>query len=252
MLKGKTVSFCAVVKDNLQNLKRMIESLRGGFDEIIIVDTGSSKDAQEYLKSVATKFFSKSWDNDFAKFRNFSIEQSSSDWIFTLDSDEAASKQLVKMIPSLILKDVDGYKLPRVHYAGENRPMRDYWRQLRLYRREARYVGAVHESIKNLRKVVSIDDFDLAILHYNERAFQRDKSLKYSKYLEDEIKKAELSGNNDMVEYYKYKLWVQDNVYLLETDSNVDQKKLDKRYEEYEKKKQLIDAKIKKEGWFKP
>jgi glycosyltransferase involved in cell wall biosynthesis len=244
------ISFCAIVKDNLANVKRMIESLGSVCDEIVIVDTGSSDKVVRYEKTVADKFFIQDWQNDFAKIRNFAIDKSSSEWIFSLDSDEEASRELVKKLPRLVEKEnVDGYKLPRVHYAGEKNPMKDYWRQLRLYRREARFSGTVHESIKNLNNIVSINDFCYCINHYNDRLHQREKSLKYSRYLKEKISEAQKNNDRPMVEYYCYKLWVQDNVYLLETDPKVSQDKLQQCYVAYEKLKQRIERKMKQEHW---
>jgi glycosyltransferase involved in cell wall biosynthesis len=244
------LAFCAVVKDNQDNLERMLNSLEGIFREIIIVDTGSPQKSIDFLKKKATKFFQKQWNDDFATLRNFVISQADSEWIFTLDSDEAASKNLIKAIPSLILNnEVEGYRIPRIHYYGEKNPLTDYWKHLRLYRSKALYFGAVHESIKNLDKIGVVEDLTKCIYHYNSRSYQKEKSIKYSQYLRDKISTTVASGDKSMQEYYKYKLWVQDNVYLLETDPDIDKTLLKKRYKEYEKRKKSIDTKIKNEKW---
>ena len=228
----------------------MIKSLDGSCDEIVIVDTGSDEATLQYEKRVADKFYRRPWQNDFAKMRNFAVARSSGEWIFSLDSDETASSGLVQALPDLIkASDIEGYKLPRVHYAGEPKPMKDYWRQLRLYRRHAHFFGAVHESIKNLKNIEVIDDFDLRINHFNSRKLQREKSLKYSQYLKDRIAQARKEHNARMVDYYQYKLWVQDNVYLLETDTGVGEETLAERYREYEVKKDQIEKSIKEEKW---
>lgn len=246
------LAFCAVIKDNLKNIKRMfcsIESLQ--FSEIVIIDTGSDSDVIQYLKKkIGSGLYQEKWINDFAKYRNFAISKTKSRWIFTLDSDESISSGLVEAIPRLIRNTrVEGYKLPRIHYAAEKKPLEDYWRHLRLYRRKAKYIGAVHESIKNLKDIKIINNFEYAILHYNQRTNQRKKSIKYSQWLKSKIFEAQTRKDKDSLRYYQYKLWVQDNVYLLETDPKISEKLLESRYQEYEKRKKEIEDKIKRESW---
>jgi glycosyltransferase involved in cell wall biosynthesis len=249
MAKDK-IAFCAIVNDNLKNVTRMLNSIEGFFDECVLLDTGCDNNVAEYLKKKSTKYDKFNWVGDFALARNYNLSMANSDWIFYLDSDEEASPFLMRSMDSLInSSNIEGYKIPRIHYYGETRPLRDYWKHLRLFRSNAEFVGAVHESIKNLKNIKELSDFDLAIRHYNSRVQQKEKSQKYSKDIKKKIREAEHEDNKGMLEYYKYKLWVQDNVYLLETDPDVDQKLLNQRYKEYRKYKKEIESKRKEEGW---
>jgi len=249
MNKKIKLSFCAVVKDKFSNIKSLIDNVKDLADEIIIVDSGSEKKIVDYEKENADKVFQIPWNNDFAQLRNFAIKHSKGEWILALDSDETMTEQLKNKIKELIENPGkwEGFYFNRIHYIDEPHSLKDYWMHLRLYRRHAHYFGAVHESIKNLQFTKKIKCKDCFILHHNNRGYQRQKSLKYSRYLLDEIKEMESKNDLKMVEYYKYKLWVQDNLYLLETDKNPNKKLLNIRYKEYEKRKKIIEKKMRNE-----
>lgn len=245
------LSFSLVVKDSLQNVQRVIKSVRSVSDEIIILDTGSDDEVVEFEKTVADKLIQLPWNGNFAEMRNTAIEKSSGDWILTLDSDEEITEQLRRKIPSLIGANngANGYRFKRIHYVDEDPPFQDYWTHLRLYRRNAHYVGAVHESIKNLTNLVTIDDEGCFILHHNKRANQRKKSLEYASSIKKLITLSEANSDQPSAEYYRYKLWVQENIYFLETDPSITPADLRGKYREYEKKRKEIEEKIRLNNW---
>lgn len=250
MLDNKKLSFCTIVKDNIANVKRMIDSVIDIVDEIVIIDTGSPNDVKEYCRTVADVYIDRKWQNNFAKMRNLAISKATNSWILTLDSDEEISSELQVLIPTLIKEvDVEGYFFHRIHYVDEPINFEDYWMHLRLYKNNARYFGAVHESIKNLAKTKKIHQKDCIILHHNDRKHQRAKSSEYIKDLELQLLKKYPKDRSYMHEYYEYKLWVQENIYHKETDVEIEPKDLNDLYEEYEKKKAYINRKIKEENW---
>ncbi|MEI6499082.1 MAG: glycosyltransferase, partial [bacterium] len=202
------LSFCAVVKDSLKNIQQMIESIQPIVDEIIIVDTGSSEEVLSYENSVADKVIQTELNGNFALARNRSLEESSGDWILTLDSDETLSPGLLQKIPELIKSapiDVDGFNFGEVHYVDEASPFPDYWKHLRLYRSKARYSGSVHESIKNLGIRLTIEDENCFVLHHNSRSHQYEKAMIYTANLKRKLAEVESQGNKPMIEYYTYK-----------------------------------------------
>lgn len=244
------LSFCFVVKDSLQNVKQLFDNIGTLPDEIVVIDTGSDPEVVRFEKSRADKVLELPWQGDFAAMRNRAIEESSGEWILTLDSDETLTEELKSEIPKLIrTSSLEGFKFHRIHYADEEPPLTDYWTHLRLYRRHARYFGAIHESIKNLKRVEICDCEGCFILHHNNRQHQREKSLLYADELRQKVHEARQRNDKKMQEYYEYKLWVQENVYLLETDPKTDPELLKQRYKEYEEKKQYIEEKIKQEKW---
>lgn len=104
MSKKYTISFCSIVKNEAQYLSAMLDSIINIADEIIIVDTGSTDDTLEIIKSYKLKPYFYQWDNDFSKARNYALSQATKDWIFNIDADE---RLIVKadINDSLALKD---------------------------------------------------------------------------------------------------------------------------------------------------
>ena len=86
--KPVTLSICMMVKNEEANLKRCLPSLKGIADELIVVDTGSTDDTINVVKSAGAKVFERPWEDDFSKHRNQSISYSTGDWIFIVDADE--------------------------------------------------------------------------------------------------------------------------------------------------------------------
>lgn len=55
------------------------------FDEVVIVDTGSTDKTIAILESVQdpkVRIHKIKWENDFAKARNFALEKVTSEWFF--------------------------------------------------------------------------------------------------------------------------------------------------------------------------
>ncbi|MFP3725856.1 glycosyltransferase [Priestia filamentosa] len=81
-----------IVKDEENHLENCLNSVRDVVDELIIVDTGS----KDKTKDIATKFgaqvFDLTWENDFSKARNYSLDKATKDWILWLDADETLEK----------------------------------------------------------------------------------------------------------------------------------------------------------------
>ena len=84
-----TLSLCLICKNEENNIKRLLDSVRGNlFDEIIIVDTGSTDRTVEVAKKYTDKIFFFKWINDFSAARNHSFSKATSSHILWLDSDD--------------------------------------------------------------------------------------------------------------------------------------------------------------------
>ena len=64
------VSLTMIVRDEQVNLPRALESVRGVFDEIVVVDTGSRDRTVEIAESFGARVFHFAWIDDFAAARN--------------------------------------------------------------------------------------------------------------------------------------------------------------------------------------
>ena len=59
------ITACLIVKNEEDMLRKCLESLRDGIDEIIIVDTGSTDKTKVIAKEFTDKVYDFEWNNDF-------------------------------------------------------------------------------------------------------------------------------------------------------------------------------------------
>src|SRR5438094_930042 len=82
------VSLTMIVKNEEANLPDCLASASGLFDEIIIVDTGSSDRTKAVAAQFRAKVFDFPWIDDFAAARNEALRHATGDWVFWLDADD--------------------------------------------------------------------------------------------------------------------------------------------------------------------
>src|SRR4051795_4992140 len=77
-----------IVKNEQENLPACLESVRGLFDEIVVVDTGSTDRTMEIARELGARVFDFIWVNDFAAARNAALARATGDYAFWLDADD--------------------------------------------------------------------------------------------------------------------------------------------------------------------
>lgn len=101
-----TVSLCLIAKNEAHNVTPLLSSVKGCFDEIIFVDTGSTDNTQFFIEQVnkqieagssvwagipEIKVYHFDWINDFAAARNFCFDKATKDYVCWLDLDDSLS-----------------------------------------------------------------------------------------------------------------------------------------------------------------
>lgn len=164
------ISLCMIVKDEERNIKRCLESVKGVFDEIIILDTGSVDETIEIAKKYGVKIYSYSWEDDFSKARNKSIEYANNEWVFILDADEELPVETVKAINELIKEDFDAVFFKIVSFTGEQRGNASIHYNIRMFKnkKEYRFEGRIHENIYNsiIRNGGKVKSTEYEIFHF--------------------------------------------------------------------------------------
>lgn len=145
-----TVSACLIVKDEEVLLPGCLDSIRSWVDEIIIVDTGSNDKTVSIALSYGAKVFNQQWEGNFAKHRNFSIEQATSDWIFIIDADERICEEDIPHLKELI--NSHQHSIISINVSnnyGQNKEMTTFLPSVRLFRRSLNlsYEGIVHNRL---------------------------------------------------------------------------------------------------------
>lgn len=82
------VSLCLIVKDEEDNLPDCLASAADLFDEVVVVDTGSSDQTKAIAARCGAKVFDFPWVDSFAAARNESLRHATGHWIFWLDADD--------------------------------------------------------------------------------------------------------------------------------------------------------------------
>jgi glycosyltransferase involved in cell wall biosynthesis len=151
-----------------RNIGRAIESLRC-CDEILIVDSGSVDRTIELAEKLGARVIEAGW-RGYAGQKNWAAEQSSHDWILSLDADEALSEALEAEIWSLKKNgpSYDAYTMPRLAQYLGRWILHGGWypdRKVRLYNRhKAKWMGDfVHESVNVEGR---IGHFEANLLHF--------------------------------------------------------------------------------------
>ena len=134
-------------------VSRAIECARFA-DEILIVDGGSTDATVSICKAAGVRVVERPFD-DFARQRNFALEQAQGDWVLFCDADERITPELATEVRALLDAGptADAYAVPRRNLALGRwltwHPSGAGDAPVRLARRGAvRWAGQVHEVIE--------------------------------------------------------------------------------------------------------
>ena len=196
------ISACILTKNEEKNIGRCLQNIAPYVDEIVIVDGFSEDKTVEIARKYTDKIYQKEFSGSFAVERNYSIEQSTGDWIFIVAPDEIPTKSLLEKLRELTNQNkYDAYSFLRkdVIPSGEvlDLPCGHPEIDVRLAKRDKmRYYGAIHERAVVFGKIKFIPEI---IYHHRgyttdyppekgerfkriaENAKQRDQGLKLSR-----------------------------------------------------------------------
>ena len=146
------ISLAMIVRNEGTRLAQCLESIKEAVDEIVVVDTGSSDNTKDIARKYTCKVYSYSWNNDFAAARNYAIEQTTGEWVLSLDADERLEIGSDELYSLISQTEYSAFCLPLCSQK-DAQDFREYDRfmVLRLFRRNYRFKNPVHE-------YVSVDD----------------------------------------------------------------------------------------------
>jgi glycosyltransferase involved in cell wall biosynthesis/predicted Zn-dependent protease len=82
------VSLCMIVRNEEANLPACLQSAADLFDEVVVVDTGSTDATREVAARFGAKVVDFPWVDSFAAARNESLKHATGNWVFWLDADD--------------------------------------------------------------------------------------------------------------------------------------------------------------------
>ncbi len=90
------VSIAMIVRDEAEMAIGFLEAVRGVWDELIVVDTGSTDDTVALFTAAGATVRHHPWGNDFSEARNVALDAVTGDWVLVLDADERVSPEFVR------------------------------------------------------------------------------------------------------------------------------------------------------------
>ncbi|MCA3016702.1 MAG: glycosyltransferase [Myxococcaceae bacterium] len=90
------VSVVMIVKDEAEMVQGFLEAAVGLWDELVVVDTGSTDGTPELFAAAGARVFKHAWRRDFAEARNVSLSHARGDWVLVLDADERVSPAFIE------------------------------------------------------------------------------------------------------------------------------------------------------------
>jgi len=181
---------CIIAKNEEKNLPRLLKSLKGKFDEVVLVDTGSTDRTVEIAESFGCKVVSHPW-RGFADARNRAVSEVSidADWLWHFDADfeleEEEFKKALVYLKRYLNSPFDGLLIGVKNYSksGEVKALSSH---IFIHRPGIEWEGSVHECPR-VKRVAGIPVY---VNHYGYADFkvQIEKARRNYALLKEEIK----------------------------------------------------------------
>ena len=108
--------------NSMHTLPRVLASLRGLAERVIVIDSGSTDGTVEHARSAGAEVLQRDWQGMLVQRRRCLEEAGDARWVLLLDSDESLEPTLQRSIRDMLDRDeadVDAYEVRRkVHFEG--------------------------------------------------------------------------------------------------------------------------------------
>lgn len=163
-----TLSATMIMKNEVENLPRCLDSIRDICDEIIIVDTGSTDGSIGIAKKYGAKIYKHKWEDDFSLHRNQAFEYATGDWNLVIDCDEELigdRDQLKKILARLN----DGYNAVSINVRDAHEDLGNEVNGTRLFRQGKAYYRRAWHNVpiaEGMEKTGSVLCNDVSLIHH--------------------------------------------------------------------------------------
>jgi glycosyltransferase involved in cell wall biosynthesis len=135
------ISVCIPVKNEAKNLPNCLRSLSDAFDDVVVVDSGSTDATVSIAKQAGAKVLVFRWDGGFPKKRNWALQNHEfrHPWVLFLDADECLTPEVIAELRAKVPGSTHaGYWISFTNWFM-GRPLRhgDVFRKLALFRKDA-------------------------------------------------------------------------------------------------------------------
>lgn len=144
-----TISLAMIVKNEEKFIQRCLDSVCDLVDEMVIVDTGSTDNTINIIKSNYPKvqLFTFKWQDDFSTARNFALDSCNGDYILVLDADEYVIEGSKQDLEYIIKDKIIGQLRINSHFVRDNQVFHTTSYVSRFFPRFVKYTGTIHEQL---------------------------------------------------------------------------------------------------------
>lgn len=190
------VSLIMIVRNEERNLADCLDSVKELFDEIVVVDTGSTDGTRAIATHFGARVFDFPWIDDFSAARNEALRHAHGDWIFWLDADDRVDEVNRRKLQTLFAslgQETIAYQVKVVSQSAGETGTATVLDQLRLFPRhpDVAWRGRIHEQIwPALERIgAKIQAADVIVQHvgYRDAAERRRKLARDLNLLQIEV-----------------------------------------------------------------
>ncbi|MBC7476169.1 MAG: glycosyltransferase family 2 protein, partial [Candidatus Sericytochromatia bacterium] len=186
------LSVCFIVKDEVKNIAKALESIKDIASEIIIVDTGSTDNTKAIASKYTDKIYDFIWCDDFSKARNYSLSYATQEWILVFDADFIFEEQSKKLLESYLKSDNDLFYIQCIEELHNfQHPL------ILLFRNHCNinFYGRVHEQVIFDKSKLKISYADIFIKHtgYTDLIINQEKQVRNNNLFQLSLNDPDLS-----------------------------------------------------------
>ncbi|MBP2845048.1 glycosyltransferase [Dickeya oryzae] len=144
------ISVCMIIKNEARHLANTLAAIAAHFDDIIVVDTGSTDDSKAIARQFTPHVYDFAWVADFSAARNASLEYARYDWVLVVDADEEVESVDIDALHALIKAHPHSIgRVERINYLDEGNDTTTVRESInRLFRKDRyHYSGIIHEQV---------------------------------------------------------------------------------------------------------
>ena len=172
----QSLSVCMIVQNAEKTLEIALASLDGVYDELIVVDGGSTDSTCEIALRYGAKVINSAWTGNFSDQRNVSLKEVKTDWVFNIDADEFIDLKTLEFLRYVKANgtklDTDHFLITRKwispfnqkHYVNSQPHFPDWQCRLYKYDKALFYSGQIH-CVLNGVKQRGISSLEQGVYH---------------------------------------------------------------------------------------
>lgn len=179
-------SIVIVCKNEVQNIGRVLQSIQGLSNDILVYDNGSTDGTLDLLRQYGVRVYEGEWMG-YGRTKQKAVNMAEYDWVLSIDADEAPDEELQDVLRSISFTDASiVYEVKFKNFLGERHLRWGEWgadKHIRLFNRtQVNWNDAlVHEALVLPASVV-VKTLPGAILHrtVKDTAEYSQKMVKYA------------------------------------------------------------------------